>query len=313
MIITIQQYIEALTNSTGRWHTLGRFWAVRDGRGEPVFEVAGHGLVDFEVTDGEAVMTLRCPLRSDEASLARLAVLAEKDAGLASEFFTPWRLLKREIVLFDRSGNPFEVDVLIRQAERGMPAEQFLQEAAGDGQLAGVALDEVLRLEEWSRDVGREVSARRLLFGEDGSVRVTGFSARGDIERVVARLERLTAGISDIEPFYEEVARDENHGLVTVENEGRWSLLDRAGTSLTEEHYEWIGECSEGLILAQRDGRCGFLDMSGREAIPFIYDDATSFVEGCAFVTLGGESFFIDGNGNLLQSKGDDEQKTKLA
>jgi hypothetical protein len=304
MILTIQQYIEALTNTTGRWHTLSGFWAMRDGRGEPVFEVVGHGLVDFEVTDGKSVFSLRCPLRSDAEALTRLAALAEKDAGLASEFFTPWQLLKREVVLFDHAGVAFEVDVLIRQTERGMSLERFLQEAACNEQLAGVALDEILRLEEWAHEIGREVTCRRMLFGEDGGVRVTGFSARGDIGQIVRQLSRLAAWQSVAEPIYEELGRDDERGVVTVESEGRWSLLDRSGVPLTSHYYEWIGECSEGLFLAQKGGRCGFLDTRGREAIPFIYDDATSFADGCAYVTRNGENYFIDGDGNRLYIHG---------
>jgi hypothetical protein len=313
MTINIQQYIEALTNNEGRFRTLSGFWPLNDGRGEPVFSVPGQRLVDFEITDGETVMSLRCPLNGGVKAADKLAVLAAKDAHLASEFFTPWMLLEQEIVLFDRAGNPVEVDVLVRPAEKGFPLEQFLREVAGDEQLAGVALDEVIKLGEWSRGVGREVASHRLLFGTDGSVRITGFSARGNVERIVARLKQLTAEQSDIEPIYEEVARDESHGLVTVESEGRWSLLDHTGRSLTDEHYEWIGEVCEGLILAQKGGLCGFLDAAGREAIPFIYDDATSFVEGCAFVSLGGENFCIDGAGNRLAARGVGELETKLA
>jgi hypothetical protein len=303
MIPTITQYIEALTNSEGRFRTLGGFWSVRDDRGEPLFSVPGQGLVDFEITDGEAIFSLRCPLRGDTEAAERLRVLAAKDARLASEFFTPWQILESEVVLFDRAGNPVAVDILVRQAERGIPAKEFLRQAADDKQLIGVALDEVLRLEEWSREVGREVSAKRMLFGTDGGVKVSGFSARGDIERVIAQLTRLATGQEAIEPIYEEVSRNENHGFITVESEGRWSLLDHTGVPLTDKYYEWIGECSEGLFLAQKGGKCGFLDKAGREVIPFVYEDATSFVEGCAYVSVGNEDFFIDGmNNRLLKS-----------
>jgi hypothetical protein len=240
-------------------------------------------------------------------------VLAAKDAGLASEFFTPWELLKSEIMLFDRTGRPFETDVLIRPVERGVTIEPFLENTSQDDRLVHIALDEVLRLEEWSRAVGREVSSRRMLFGSDSSVRITGFSARGDIEWVISRLERLITGQNNIEPLCEEVARDEEHGFVTVESEGRWSLLDRTGAPLTKNYYEWIGECSEGLILAQKGGKCGFLDINGREAIPFVYDDATSFVEGCAYVRVGNENFFIDGTGKSIQTKGVGDLEKTLA
>lgn len=377
MILSIGQYVEALTNSEGRFRTLRRVWPVCDEKGEVLFSVPGHGLVDFEISAGGGRISLRCPLRGGAEAEIRLRALAEKDKGLASEFFTPWRLLEKEIVLFDGAGNAVETDVLVRPAADGVTAERFLRET-GDPRLVSSVLASIARLDEWSREVGREVSGRRLLFGPDGSVRVTGFSAKGDLDKLVARLTGFSGqsdepaetgpasdGIRDsyeweedesdgircvrdvggwryvtggdvpltdrvwlfaapfregraevetaegkglidkegrhiLEPVYEELSWDEYWGLVAVMTEGRWSLLDRGGTLLTEDYFDWLGECSEGLVLAQKDGKCGFIDTEGREAIPFVYDDATSFSEGCALVTVGDESFYIDGSGNQI-------------
>jgi hypothetical protein len=152
-----------------------------------------------------------------------------------------------------------------------------------------------------------------MLFGNDGGVRITGFSARSDIEQVVRKLNSFAAWQSVAKSIYEELVRDDERGVVAVESEGRWSLLDRSGAPLTGEYYEWIGECSEGLFLAQRGGRCGFLDTRGREVIPFIYDDATSFAEGCAYVSQGGENYFIGGSGNRLSIHGVGEIEIKFA
>lgn len=450
MILTIRQYIEALTNSEGRFRTLAKIYPVTNAAGEPVFSVPGHGLADFEVVADGVGMTLRCPLRHSAEAETKLRALAEKDRGLASPFFTEWTLREKEIVLFDDAGNPIETDVLSRISIGGVSATRFLQDAAakGDVRLIMSALDSLAALAEWSQNAGREVAARRLFFGTDGSVRVSGFSARGELgdvalaffftaampgmfaetglslltRAIVARPlairlcaeasvsgfpepQRILAGdiagplrrlagyppgkvaelgrrlmseiefsrpeaapveessgyawaedesdglkcVKDVdgwryvgsddspvidrvwlfaapfregraevetvegkglidkdghyvlEPVYEEVAWDEYWGLAAVMLEGRWSLLDREGTLLTETHYDWLGECSEGLILAQKEGRCGFLDTEGREVIPFGYDDAASFSEGCAFVTAGGESFFIDSSGQRFR------------
>jgi hypothetical protein len=120
---------------------------------------------------------------------------------------------------------------------------------------------------------------------------------RAEVETLSGRGLIDTLGRTVIEPVYEEVTWDEYWNLVAVMSEGRWSLLDRDGILLTDEVYDWLGECSEGLVLASRDGKCGFLDVEGRLAIPLAYDDASSFCEGLALVSADGHSFFIDSTG----------------
>ncbi len=107
-------------------------------------------------------------------------------------------------------------------------------------------------------------------------------------------------GQAVLEPVYEEVAWDDIWGVAAVMVEGRWSLVDRNGAFLTAVPYDWLGECSEGMVLAVRAGKCGFVNVEGREVIPCIYDDGSSFSEGCAVVSLGGDSFFIDSRGERI-------------
>lgn len=456
MILTIVQYIEALDNPEGRFRTLGRVYPVVDYDGRPLFSVPGHGLADFEIMAGGVRTIIRCPLRAGAEAESKLRAFAEKDRGLDSRFFTVWELREKEIVLFDASGRPVEQDVLVRPAAEGMVTEKFLRQAAAEGDTSIImsALAELAELAEWSRNVRREISVRKLLFTPRGRVNVTGFSATGELdaaalaffftaampakfadaglpllthaateplterlcveaaaagfpeprqilagdvagplrrlalygpERIAALgkcLERVVMqddpesvseqsqgyerdgdvgsvcvkdvggwdyaavnggsetvgtallsavvfregraevetpdgkGLIDregryiLEPIYEEVAWDDYWGLAAVMSEGRWSLLDRQGTLLSENHYDWLGECSEGFVLAQKDGRCGFLDAQGRETIPFVYDDATSFREGVSFVMRGGESFFIDAKGVRMPYENFDAPKS---
>ncbi len=375
MIITIAQYIEAMTSPDGRFRTLERLHPARDEAGAPLLSMPGHGLVDFEVMTGGVRHTLRCPLRYDGATAARLRAIAEKDKDLGGRFFTEWRVAESEIVLFDEDGAAFEVDVLVRPTPEGEPLADFLARASmrGDNAAVGVVSESFGELVRWAETVGTGgIAMRNLLVAPDGALSVKAFSATDETRRI---LEMLSSGIGGADPrgqggteasgydldgegnvrcvrdgggwmyvdrtgravidavwtaalpfrggraevetragrglidirgrevlstIYEEVVWDDYWGLATVMTEGRWSLADRDGNMLSEG-YDWLGECSEGLVLAVRDGRCGFLDTAGREAIPCIYDDASSFSEGCALVSLGGESYFIDARGNILK------------
>ncbi len=375
MIITILQYVEALTSPDGRFRTLERLHPAGDEAGAPLLSMPGHGLVDFEVMTGGVRHTLRCPLRYDGDTAARLRAIAEKDKDLGGRFFTEWRVAESEIVLFDEDGAAFEVDVLVRLTLEGEPLADFLARASmrGDNAAVGVVSESFGELVRWAETVGTGgIAMRNLLVAPDGALSVKAFSATDETRRI---LEMLSSGIGGADPrgqggteasgydldgegnvrcvrdgggwmyvdrtgravidavwtaalpfrggraevetragrglidirgrevlstIYEEVVWDDYWGLATVMTEGRWSLADRDGNMLSEG-YDWLGECSEGLVLAVRDGRCGFLDTTGREAIPCIYDDASSFSEGCALVSLGGKSYFIDARGNVLK------------
>ncbi len=388
MILTIAQYIEALTNSDGRLRTLERFYVVRDETGVPVFAMPGHGLVDFEVMVGgdglrERRITLRCPLHHDVHSALRLRAMRELGRGLQSRFFSEWRLLEREVIMFNIRGEAIEVDILARLTPAGEPFVDFLlrAEARGDIEVICAMERSFGELCEWADTVERQgIVMKRLLVDTDGTISVTGFSANDERQNIAeflreaakrqggegftpasprgsgekkssqydisgeteircvrdgggwmyvnrrghpvidavwtaatpfregrAEVETPTGkGLIDrtgravLEPVYEEIAWDDLWGVVAVMVEGRWSLVDRNGILLTAVPYDWLGECSEGMVLAVRAGKCGFVDVEGREVIPCVYDDASSFSEGCAVVSLGNDSFFIDSRGERI-------------
>jgi hypothetical protein len=374
MIITIAQYIEALTSPEGRFRTLERLYPAGDESGAPLFSMPGHGLVDFEVMAGGVRHTMRCPLMYGYDAAARLRAIAEKDKGLGGRFFAEWRVLDAEIVLFGEDGGAFEVDILIRPTPVGEPLADFLARAAvsGDIAAAGRVSENFEELVRWAESAGGGgIAMHRVLAGPDGALSVKAFSATDETRRILeilgagggtagrgedgkeasgydldgegdvrcvrdgggwmyvdrtgravidavwtaarpfrggrAEVEtRAGRGLIDIRgrevlsATHEEVVWDDYWGLATVMTEGRWSLSDRDGNMLSKGDYDWLGECFEGLVLAVRDGLCGFLDTAGREAIPCIYDDASSFSEGCALVSLGGENFFIDARGRRI-------------
>jgi hypothetical protein len=306
MILTISHYLEALGSPDGRMRTLRRLAPVCDADGMPVFAMPGHGLVDFEVTTDGKRRTLRCPLTWDERMAERLRALAEKDRGLGGRFFTEWRVLEGEIMLFGADGGHFEADILVRPTPVGETLADFLEKAvAGEnGDAIEAACRSFEELVRWVDSVGRAgISPRRLRVGPDGALFLTGFSATDERERVrdMFRAVGQPQEPAPVPPTgCEEWVWDGRLGLATVMTGGRWELAGRDGRVITSGPYDWLGEWSEGLLLAQKGGRCGFLDTSGREAIPCIYDDASSFSEGLALVTFGDRQFFIDPRGNRI-------------
>lgn len=191
MTLTIQQFIEALTNSEGRFRTLERVYPVMDGEKTPVFTVPCNWLVDFEVYAAGRRMTLRCPLLDSPSDRIRIQALAAIDEGLGSEFYSGWRLLESEVALFDWWGAVTEADILCRPAAEGVPAVDFLQEASAAGDVALIldALKSFARFADWLESIGREgAPAGNLRFTADGKVRLTGFSACCEMPRVALAL-----------------------------------------------------------------------------------------------------------------------------
>jgi len=321
MILTVAQYLEAFETPEGRFRSLRRIILPRDGMGEPTFAVPAVGLVDFDVVaDGEA-LTLRCPLRWDADFAHRLGAFAHRDDGLGGRFFTEWRVLEREVTLFGAGGAPREVDVLARPTPRGSSLTDFLSAAMSRGDWDAVcrASESFEELARWAATIPRAVSRRRLVVSAEGEVTVSAFSTADGVAHIreMLRAARRRMGIPEprvpnlapnrapilapnLAAGYEEATWDAEWGVAVVMTEGRWSMLDCDGVTISARDYDWLGECSEGLVLAVREGRCGFLDTSGDEVIPCVWEDASSFSGGVALVGSEGESFFIDRRGERI-------------
>ncbi len=110
MVLTIEQYIESLTNTDGRLRSVGRLRLMADSDRQPEFTMPGRGLVDFGVVVDDVACTMRCPLRWDDDVPAKLRLLSAK----ATPGQPDWRVLERELTLFDEMGHAVVVDVLLR-------------------------------------------------------------------------------------------------------------------------------------------------------------------------------------------------------
>jgi hypothetical protein len=276
MILTISQYIEAIISPDGRMRTLERLRPVHDETGGPLFSMPGHGMVDFEcvceplrrfmsgsVQTGEGRYTLRCPLNRE--GMAGVISMAARDRGLESKFFSEWRLLEREIVLFDDEGRAFEVDISARRSPEGESLVDFTNRAAIRHNTAGMnalarSAEELFR---WASDIDRKIALDKLLVAPDGTLRVRSFSAVDESERIRLVLESA-AGAG-------KQTGEQNIRL--VRDGGGWMFVDRLGRAVIDDVWRSAEPFRGGRAEVEtRSGR-GLIDARGRRVLEPVYEE----------------------------------------
>jgi hypothetical protein len=316
-MITITQYLEALSSPDGRMHTLDRLRHAGGGSGEAVFSMPGHGLVDFEVIAGESRNTLRCPLRRDASAAEELRVLAAKDHGLGSRYFTEWRVLEREIVLFDDNGDAFEVDVLVRSAPDGEAMVDFLDRAVACGDVMAVdaLARETEKLLRWAGNLDRGIALGKLLVAPDGTPRVKAFSASDEtdrIHRVLGAARRAARAAKALQAARAAHVKDANHadeheatdGIRLVRDGGGWMYVDRAGRAVIDD--VWLtAEPFRGsrAQVETREGH-GLIDMNGRRVLEPVYEEVVwDDYWGLVTTMAEGRWLLADSDGTVLTAE----------
>jgi hypothetical protein len=320
-MITISQYIEAICSPDGRMRTLER---VRPAEGEPgvaMFSMPGHGLVDFEVIAGDDCTTLRCPLRRDASAVEELRVLAAKDSGLGSRYFAEWRVLEREIVLFDDNGDAFEVDILARTTPEGEPMVDFLDRAVARGDV--MAVDTLAResekLSRWAGNLDRGIALGKLLVAPDGTPRVKGFSASDETDRIhrvlgaARRAARAAKALRNAQMVQAAAnTPDANHagehdgveGIRLVRDGGGWMYVDRAGRAVIDD--VWLtAEPFRGnrAQVETREGH-GLIDIAGRRVLEPVYEEVVwDDYWGLVTTMAEGRWLLADSDGTVLTAE----------
>ena len=106
----------------------------------------------------------------------------------------------------------------------------------------------------------------------------------------------------ELAPFrYEDLKYKEN-GMIAYKEDGRWGLMDTAGTPLTEPLYKSIGNAEDNRIPAKAKDGWLYLDYAGKKAITFEKDteDVTAFRKGRAGVKTDGKWGLIDSAGKWI-------------
>ena len=98
-------------------------------------------------------------------------------------------------------------------------------------------------------------------------------------------------------------------GLALIGKNGKWGLMDKTGTIVTDCMYDKVEGYSEGYYQVMRNGKAGFVDKKGKEAIPCKYDATLKFQDGVANVCIDWDEnkwSMIDTDGNILIQKCND-------
>jgi hypothetical protein len=319
--------METLTSSDGRTRTLHRLRPLLGEDGQLLFSMPGHGLVDFEVEARGEKLTLRCPLRCDGPAVARLRALAARDRGLGGRFFSEWRLLEGELVLFDALGWPVEVDVMVRPTPVGMPLADFVASAVvrGDTDAIRAAMQSFGELAVWARRMDRGVAPTKIVASPEGALSVIAFSADDWSERIFEMLQRAAeapqnAGYDFGEGEGVRLVRDDGGGWRYVDGsgcavvEGVWShaapfragraevetatgrgLIDTRGRELLAPVYEeLVWDDRWGVVVAMRDGEWRLFDRDGRVLTADACDWIGECFEGLMLAVRDGRCGFLD-------------------
>jgi hypothetical protein len=300
MMVTVGAWLEALEAGGERLRTLKRLRLPRDAGGEPRMAVRG-GVVDFEVeVDGER-LTLRCPLASDEATTARLRTAAERDDGLGGRFFTEWRPMEDEAVVFGPGGEACEMDVLARERVEGERLRDFLGRAVvrDDWDAVCRASESFEELARWAVAAGRAVSLKRLVVSAEGEVRVEEFSLADETERIRAMLRaaraRMNIGGEHDRAAQAVAASGTMDGPGVGETPGVEDTLGTGapfGSAACYEEVIWDGEWGVAVVMAE--GEWSLLNGAGEVLTGEAYDWLGECSEGLVLAVRGGRCGFVD-------------------
>ena len=106
----------------------------------------------------------------------------------------------------------------------------------------------------------------------------------------------------ELAPFRYDDLKYKGNGMIAYKEDGRWGLMDTAGTPLTEPLYKSIGNAENNRIPAKAKDGWLYLDYAGKKAITFEKDaeDVTAFRKGRAGVKTDGKWGLIDSAGKWI-------------
>ena len=106
----------------------------------------------------------------------------------------------------------------------------------------------------------------------------------------------------ELAPFRYDDLKYKGNGMIAYKEDGRWGLMDTAGTALTEPLYKSIGNAEDNRIPAKAKDGWLYLDYAGKKAITFEKDaeDVTAFRKGRAGVKTDGKWGLIDSAGKWI-------------
>jgi len=98
-------------------------------------------------------------------------------------------------------------------------------------------------------------------------------------------------------------------GMISVEFDGAWGLIDTSGRYHTHLIYEELQGVSEGIAAAKVKGKSGFIDINGKTIVPFVFDRTNlPWKYGAGRAQLGGSEFLVNRSGKIIASQLGEEE-----
>jgi len=118
---------------------------------------------------------------------------------------------------------------------------------------------------------------------------------------------------------YNQGRHEHNHrqcvfeGMISVEFDGAWGLIDTSGRYQTHLVYEELRGVSEGIAAAKVKGKSGFIDINGKTVVPFVFDRTNRpWKNGAGIARLGGSEFLLNRSGRIIASRPDEEGPSSI-
>lgn len=155
MICSLNSCLESITNPAGRFATLEELFCQRDGRGAPCFSITSYS-VNFAVEWCGADYTLKCQVCDNPEVRRRAESFCRELSGVDSPFLVSCRYCPGEMMVFDDTGSPQFVDVILQRRPQGVGLDRFVDMCSGDSSrsTAVAAFGSLCRLARWCGEFG---------------------------------------------------------------------------------------------------------------------------------------------------------------
>lgn len=323
----IEQYKEALVNSSGRFRTLHRIFAVEHDGGDLAMRMTSNA-VNFDVDIAGEPYTLKC-LTNNNLSQRMAAI--EVPVGAP---FVPWRYLQAEMMIFDSMSRPAQVDVVLEKQPCGLPLNQFVVRASKE-QLID-ALRSLCSLAQRLSECGfvhNNLKPSNIVVGSDMTMSVVNYewseicAEKTDRDNVALASMALALYVyataptrnnlfirhnlmsclrrMDDIPLSAILLRNKeilpNRGYIEQEMVRLWQMCAQSSdTTRLENYYDEVGRLSDNVRAVMRQGCWSYLDAKGEPLFETTFDYAEDFISSRAVVACDERFGLIDISGEYI-------------
>lgn len=323
----IEQYKEALANSSGRFRTLRRIFAVERDGGDLAMRMTTNA-VNFDVEIAGEPYTLKCLTNNNLSH--RMATL---DVPVGAPF-VPWRYLQAEMMILDSMSRPTQVDVVLEKQPCGLPLDQFVARASKEQLIDALRSLCTLarRLSECSF-VHNNLKPSNIVVGSDMTMSVVNYEWSEICAENIDRDNAALASMAMALYIYATAPTRSNlfirHNLMSclrrmddtplgamllhckeilpnresVEHEMAylWQMCAHSSDiTRLESYYDEVGRLSDDIRAVMLQGRWSYLDANGEPLFDATFDYADDFISSRAVVARDELFGLIDISGDYI-------------